>query len=495
MSEPVRSLDRITIPAPCNADWDSMVGNDQVRFCEHCNLHVTDLSTMTRQAAMRLVARSQGRWCVRFIQRPDGGVLTKTIPEKLHRISRRVSRLAAGAFTATLSLASAAAQTPGSETAPGGAAQVTQKTQRDRIQANELTAGLWGTVVDPEGAVVPGATLKLTDNETGSERTVTSSDTGEYSFQSLSSGTYTLSVWRAGFASLEIKNVSLGANSNEHLDATLEVGRIFMGGAVAFVEPSEPLVKAAFRNDPEAVEQLAFSTLDVNARDQATNMTALDQAAENGNLEIVHTLLLAGARANLKNNSGRTPLMYLRDNATDKLVRELLSAGAKVNARDESGGTALMNAASLSNYAVVKGLIENGAKVDLKDDEGKTALMFAATNEDPRIAKLLIDAGATVNTKDEEGKTALMMAAEEGDPQTVKLLISFNADINETDEDGWTALMFAASTRDVESVEALLNAGADVTCKDKEGKTALALARQNHQEEIVKLLESRGAPE
>jgi len=115
---PVRSLDRITIPEPCNADWDSMVGNDQVRFCEHCNLHVKDLSAMTRQAAMRLVSRSQGRLCVRFIQRPDGSVLSKSAPEKLHRIGRRASRIAAGAFTASLSLSTAAAQT-GSESSSG----------------------------------------------------------------------------------------------------------------------------------------------------------------------------------------------------------------------------------------------------------------------------------------------------------------------------------------------------------------------------------------
>ncbi|HEY0348340.1 MAG TPA: hypothetical protein VGC60_09290 [Pyrinomonadaceae bacterium] len=111
MPKSVRSFDRITIPAPCDADWDAMIGNDQVRFCEHCNLHVTDLSSMTRPEAMRLVARSRGRLCVRYIQRASGDILTKEIPQQLHRISRRVSRIAAGAFSPTLSLASAAAQT------------------------------------------------------------------------------------------------------------------------------------------------------------------------------------------------------------------------------------------------------------------------------------------------------------------------------------------------------------------------------------------------
>src|SRR5882724_7987057 len=105
MPKSVRSFDRITIPAPCDADWDSMIGNNQVRFCEHCNLHVTDLSAMTHPEAMRLVARSRGRLCVRYVQGPIADAL-RSGPEKLYRIGRRVSRIAAGAFTATLSVSS-----------------------------------------------------------------------------------------------------------------------------------------------------------------------------------------------------------------------------------------------------------------------------------------------------------------------------------------------------------------------------------------------------
>jgi hypothetical protein len=40
MPTSARSFDRITIAAPCDADWDAMIGNDQVRFCEHCHLYV-----------------------------------------------------------------------------------------------------------------------------------------------------------------------------------------------------------------------------------------------------------------------------------------------------------------------------------------------------------------------------------------------------------------------------------------------------------------------
>jgi ankyrin repeat protein len=490
------------IPAPCEADWDSMIGNDQVRFCEHCHLHVTNLSALTRQEAMRLVARSEGRLCVRFVKRLDDSVVTKQLPQKLHQIGRRVSRIAAGAFTATLSLSSAAAQTSVVSSQPPVQSIATQP---------QLDVGstLTGVVADPQGAVVPNATLTLTSLKDNSYFTYTTADDGMYRFSLLPAGPYRLLVEAFSFES-RTEDVRLTDGGERTLNIELQVPQVFEevevtsdtqvvqfsgGGAIAFIEPESPLVKAAFHDDLEAVKDLAFSALDLNARDKNVNMTALEQAVENGNLEIVRTLLLAGASVNAKNDNGATALMYLRDNASAALVRELVSARAKVNARDESGGTALMQAAEESNYEVIKELLDAGAKVDLADANGKTALMFAATNEDPRVTKLLIDAGADVNAKDHEGKTALMMAGESGDPEVVKLLISFNADVNATDKKGWTALMYVAETSDMESALALLNAGADLSLRNEDGKTILAVARETPHDDMIKLLESRGAPE
>src|SRR5216684_1330600 len=212
MSNELRSLDRITIPTPCNADWDSMVGNDQVRFCEHCNLHVTDLSSMTRHQAMQMVARSKGRLCVRFIQRPDGRLLTRKMPEKLYRIRRRVSRIAAGAFTATMSLSSAAAQTQStSNNQPRVSAELVQTNNDRETVVDEFSASISGTIKTSEGELVSGAIVVLVDRESGEER-ITSSNLGQYSFQLLPRGDYLLWVRKPAFrTSREV--VQVAANS------------------------------------------------------------------------------------------------------------------------------------------------------------------------------------------------------------------------------------------------------------------------------------------
>lgn len=508
MPNQFRSLDRIKVESPCEADWDSMIGNDVVRFCEHCNLHVNNLSEMTQSKAKRFIARSKGRICVRYISRPDGSVATKHSPEKLYGISRRVSRIAAGAFSATLSLASATAQTRSTqEVSP--VVQIAQA-REDKISASEGTAMLAGKVIDPVGAVVPRATITLINSAGHTTYNMTTSDTGAYSFSFLTPGVYDLAVERTGFSRTEIQKVILNARDSQSLDLRLDLPTIMAqveiiaepfdsvtvtSGAAIIVSPEEPLVRAAADNDLELVKQLVFSTPDVNVQDQHTEMTALDHSVENGNFEIARTLLAAGANVRARNGRQRTALMYLGEKATPALVRELLAAGAKVNEHDESGETVLMNAAAASSVAVVRVLTEAGAKIGAKDDDEKTALMFAVRNEDTQVAKLLIDMGVDVNARDNNGETALIAAAEDGAAATVRALIEAGADVNAKNNSGFTALINAAAEGNLESVKLLLNAGADLSASDEDRRTALAWAIKLEKVEVIGFLKSLGAPE
>ena len=94
-------LDRVRIAAPCNADWDHMIGNKRVRFCSQCSLNVYNLSSMKRTDAESLIARTEGRLCVRFYRRSDGSIITKDCPIGLRAIRRRVSYVAK-AITSTV---------------------------------------------------------------------------------------------------------------------------------------------------------------------------------------------------------------------------------------------------------------------------------------------------------------------------------------------------------------------------------------------------------
>jgi hypothetical protein len=80
-----------------------MLGGDRVRFCGQCSLNVYNLSALTRLDAESLVARTEGRLCVRFYRRSDGSIITKDCPVGLRAIGRRVSFLTKAIASAVLS--------------------------------------------------------------------------------------------------------------------------------------------------------------------------------------------------------------------------------------------------------------------------------------------------------------------------------------------------------------------------------------------------------
>lgn len=499
----LRSLDQVNIPKPCEADWDKMIGNDRVRFCEHCSLHVTDLSSLTRPQALRLVERSQGRLCVRFIQSSDGTVITRDVPGKLHHIARRVSRIAAGAFTATLSLSSAVAQTRTATNS--GVLRQTEAAATTVLSAAEAHS-VSGVVTDPNGARVPGASVTLVNEQTNLVFRYETGDDGAYRFSILEPGPYKLTAEADGFTPTSPLKFDLRSGSRRIANLSLEISEItelveirvealqfaVMGG-IGMRQPEDPLVKAAFKNDLDAVIGLIPTAVDINLSDENTNTSALAYAIENHNREMINVLLAAGARVNSVNSYGRTPLMHLGEGATVEIVVDLIAAQADVNAHDSSGRTVLMYAAGDSGFAVVKELIAAGAKMDARDNEENTVLMSAAANADPEIIKFLIKAGVNVDRKNREGDSALLIAARRSQTGNLKALIDAGATINLSQEDLDNALFQTAGNYDPGTVKFLLDAGANLHAKDEDGKTALMEAAENGGPKMIKALIDAGA--
>ena len=87
-------------------------------------------------------------------------------------------------------------------------------------------AMLSGTVVDPSNAVVVGAKVKLTDTARNSTWEKTTSQTGDYAFDHLIPGVYSIEVTKDGFKTLKLEHVDLGARDRQSLSLQLEVGAI-----------------------------------------------------------------------------------------------------------------------------------------------------------------------------------------------------------------------------------------------------------------------------
>src|SRR6185437_8260586 len=193
---PKNFLKNLTVASPCNADWNSMTGNDQVRFCEHCSFEVHNLSSMTRTQAERLVSRSNGRLCVQYIQGSDGGPVTILLGKKLHHINRRVSQIAAGAFTAALSVTSAIAQeSTGVRVAGGDVPTATQPMARWALGASVV-----GTVMDQNGAAIAGATVSVSNEEFNLALYASTSPDGRFRIDGLRTGSYNFRIEAPGFA-------------------------------------------------------------------------------------------------------------------------------------------------------------------------------------------------------------------------------------------------------------------------------------------------------
>src|SRR5262249_55324289 len=86
------------------------------------------------------------------------------------------------------------------------------------------TGGLTGAVTDPAGAVVPAASLKLTNLETNDVRQQTTDDTGTYNFTALPPGRYKLELEHPGFKKFVQEPIEVRVQQFITLNPILEVG-------------------------------------------------------------------------------------------------------------------------------------------------------------------------------------------------------------------------------------------------------------------------------
>lgn len=93
-------------------------------------------------------------------------------------------------------------------------------------RAQVLYGTLVGSVTDPSGAAVPGATVTVTQQQTQLTRSVTTDQAGGYTVSTLPAGTYAVKITAKGFKTYTHTGVSLVINSVTRVDAALELGAV-----------------------------------------------------------------------------------------------------------------------------------------------------------------------------------------------------------------------------------------------------------------------------
>jgi hypothetical protein len=140
-----------------------------------------------------------------------------------------------------------------------------------QARAQSTQGSIVGSVKDTAGAVVPSAVVTLTNTEEGAVRTTTSNGVGDYHFQDVKAGHYSVEVSAPSFEKWVATGVALAVRQELRVDAKLSIGTVqqevqVTGENVSAIETDTPTISGTFTTDDA-------SSLPVNTR-ASTNGTS-----------------------------------------------------------------------------------------------------------------------------------------------------------------------------------------------------------------------------
>lgn len=146
----------------------------------------------------------------------------------------------------------------------------------------------------------------------------------------------------------------------------------------------EELFNAASEGDIQRLETALLPSLNVNAleADRLQGRAALHMAAQSGSVPAIHFLLAHGAKVDLRNSEGETPLHEAAYAAHPEVIRALLDAGADINLpTGDYSFTALHNVLKHKNTVTPKQietielLLDRGLDVNAEADSWGSTLV------------------------------------------------------------------------------------------------------------------------
>lgn len=243
---------------------------------------------------------------------------------------------------------------------------------------------------------------------------------------------------------------------------------------------------AASMDNPEALEALKQSGIDIDAPMEPLQIRPLALVADVARLDTVKALVKLGARVSAETGYGATALDEAISGENEPVVEYLTSIGAKKGtlagiveeamaeaereereereALESSGlsneGMPLVLACMEGNLARVKELVAGGMSPNLVILETTPLISSISQEASPDIARFLLSKGADPNLATEGGLTPLIAACMMPSPAFVKILLAAGAQ-PELDMGGLTPIEFARMSESAEIESILRKAGAN----------------------------------
>ena len=257
------------------------------------------------------------------------------------------------------------------------------------------------------------------------------------------------------------------------------------------------LLESSQSGNNEAVQFLLDLGVNINYSN-SKGKTALMLASEAGHEEVVQTLVAAEANVNLQDNTGETALILANGNIG--IIHCLLLANTNLDIQRQDGNTALHIACYKGHNTVIELLLSYHASPVIKNTKDDTPFMASVRGNNADILKLMIDAIPSSYLPSEivlacrlghSAVFSLLVKQLECTPQVIDLFIScaegdvgsviqhimeFNIDPNTTLISGITPLMIASSCGHVEVIDTLIQMEADVNRIDTDNYSPLAYA-------------------
>jgi hypothetical protein len=174
------------------------------------------------------------------------------------------------------------------------------------------TGRLVGTVSSPDG-LIAGATVTVTDNATGRERTVTTNEEGAFSVPQLEASTYTVVVSAAGFKGFTANEVKIDVGRDYTFNPTLEIGLI---NETVVVTAGADILNATSAELANTVSPKQIKELPINGRDPLALIQLQAGVASNGQTNTS----INGQRpsfTNITRDGINVQDQYIRENASD----------------------------------------------------------------------------------------------------------------------------------------------------------------------------------